>query len=71
MKNCRLLARRLALSLNGDDEKVEAGDDLFGVDQVVDATPVALGRVSERVSKLTQGAIHHNFQLILYEGLHP
>ena len=43
---------RHALSLHGDDEKVEAGDDLLGVDQVVDAPPVALGRVSERDSNL-------------------
>ena len=45
---------RHALSLHGDDEKVEAGDDLLGVDQVVDAPPVALGRASERGSKLTR-----------------
>ena len=37
---------RHALSLHGDDEKVEAGDDLLGVDQAVDASPVAPWRLS-------------------------
>ena len=50
---------RHALSLHGDDEKVEAGDDLLGVDQVVDAPPVALGRVSAKgAANSLRGAIH-------------
>ena len=44
---------RHALSLHGDDEKVEAGDDLLGVDQAVDAPPVAPWRLSGRGSKFT------------------
>ena len=56
---CSLLARRRCLSLHGDDGKIEARDDLLGVNQVVDAAPVALGSISERRG--------HKPQVLLYE----